>query len=407
MKNIVVVGGGHAAAQFCASVVEKKIGHRVTLVTDENCLPYQRPPLSKTFMKDAQPTPAWLRPASFYTENNINTLFNSRATAIDRGRKLVRLSSGGTLAYDILILATGARARRLPSMDATRYSNVFVLRNIDDAQCMRVKFSAAKNVLIIGGGFIGLEVAATSRSLGKNVVVAEAAPRLLGRSAAKEVSDYLLRKHRSDGVVILLEAIVERVEEDADAVTAVWINGVRYLTDLVIVGVGAVPNTELAEEAGLVCDNGVIVNELMQTSDPAIYAIGDCANFPYSGFSGRLRLESVQNANDQARCAAGTICGDSSPYTSLPWFWSEQGDVRIQIAGIPRGEDERVLRGDPSEHKFSVLYFNSGALTCVESVNMPADHIAARKLITSRVIVDRDLATNSTQALKNLAAAID
>lgn len=407
MKNIVVVGGGHAAAQFCASIVEKKLGHIITLVTEEGCFPYQRPPLSKTYIKDAQPTPVWLRPASFYTENNINTYFNSRATAIDRERKLLQLSTGEILAYDILVLATGTRARPLPSMDAARYSNVFMLRNIEDAHSLRDKISVAENVLVIGGGFIGLEIAATSRSLGKNVVVAEAAPRLLGRSVAKEVSDYLLCKHRSNGVVVLLEAAIERVAKAAGTVTAVWINGTRYVTDVVVVGVGALPNTELAKEAGLACDNGVVVNELMQTSDPTIYAIGDCANFPYFTFNSRLRLESVQNANDQARCAAGVICGEANPYRTLPWFWSEQGDVRVQIAGVPRGEDERVVRGDPSEHKFSVLYFDNGMLTCVESVNVPADHIAARKLIASRAVVDRELAKNPIQALKDLAVAME
>jgi len=406
VKKIVVVGGGHAAAQFCASVIEKKQAIKLTVVTDEGYLPYQRPPLSKTFIKEEQPQPAWLRPASFYTDNRIETHINTRVTAIDRNQKTLLLSSGKTLPYDILVLATGTRARTLSLLESAPYSNVFMLRNMNDASGLRVKMCDASAVLVIGGGFIGLELSATARSLGKEVRVLEAAPRLLGRSVSKEVSDYLLRKHRSNGVDVLLEASVDRFEECDGDIAAAWVNGQRYPSDVVVVGVGAVPNTELAETAGLACDNGVTVNEFMQTSDPAIYAIGDCASFPYSAFGCRIRLESVQNANDHARCAARAICDDPSPYAALPWFWSDQGEVRVQIAGVAHAADERVVRGSPTDDKFSVLYFSNGVLTCAESINTPADHMAARKLIVSGLEIDRERAVDPMQGLKDLVVAV-
>jgi 3-phenylpropionate/trans-cinnamate dioxygenase ferredoxin reductase subunit len=403
VKKIVVAGGGHAAAQFCASVLETKEAVEITLIAQEGYLPYQRPPLSKTFIKEANPQPAWLRPASFYADNQINLHLNSCVTAINRDQKSVTVNSGDTFSYDVLVLAIGTRARTHGLFDTGRYSNVFTLRNIDDANALRVQMADARNVLVIGGGFIGLEIAATSRALGKNVSVLEAAPRLLGRSVSPEVSDYLLHKHRSEGVEVLLNAKVDRVEEKDGRITAAWVGETRYDADVIVVGIGAVPNVELAMVAGLECDNGILVNGYMQTSDEAIFAIGDCTNFPYKALNCRLRLESVQNANDQARCAARAIFDDPRPYTALPWFWSDQGSVRIQIAGVPHASHVRLVRGSPAEDKFSVLYFDSNKLTCVESVNMPVDHMASRKLISSAIELDPQQAANPQVALKSLS----
>jgi len=401
VNKIIVVGGGHAGAQFCASLVEAQLPAQVVLISDEAHLPYQRPPLSKTYLKDDAPEPAWLRSESFYADNGAVLRLTSRVEDIDRAGKTVGLASGERLPYDTLVLATGTRARTLPLFDGG-YSNVFTLRTLDDAVRLRGTMQSASRVLVVGGGFIGLEIAATSVLLGKAVTLLEAAPRLLGRSVSSEVSDYLLETHRKSGVDIRLESVADRVEVSDGAITGVWVADELLPVDLVVVGIGAVPNTELAEAAGLECHNGVVVDAYMRTSDPDILAIGDCTAFPSSWLGRRVRLESVQNANDQARCAVQTIAGKQEPYTALPWFWSDQGAVRIQIAGIPEQTHRRVVRGEPGQGKFSVLYFDGEVLTSVESINSAADHIAARKLIASGVAVPADRAADPAVPLKTL-----
>ena len=401
MKNIVVVGGGHAAAQFCASIVESGQAVQLTLVTQEGDLPYHRPPLSKTWLKDADPQPAWLRPASFYADNNIGLHLNTRVTAVDPVSHTVTLASGQTLPYDVLVLATGTRARTLPLLESG-FSNVVALRTLADARHLREQMDAARNVLVLGGGFIGLEIAATAAALGKQVTVLEAADRLLGRSVSTEISDWLLQAHRANQVAIELNARADRLETDAGKVTGIRVGDRLFPADMVVVGVGAEPNIELAQSAGLVCENGVVVNEFMQTSDADIYAIGDCAAFPSVTLGRRVRLESVQNANDQARCAARSILGDPAAYTAMPWFWSDQGAIRIQIAGVPDAHHTRLLRGDPASGKFSVLYFDGDRLTCAESINAAPDHMAARRLIAGQVPLDRSKAIDPAVALKSL-----
>lgn len=404
MKKIVVVGGGHAAAQFCASVLESGQAVQMALVTEEGYLPYQRPPLSKTFIKDENPQPAWLRPGSFYADNGIVVHVNTRVTAINPGAHEVTLYSGDRFSYDTLVLATGTRARMLPLLDGD-FSNVFTLRNMADAQGLREQIGPAQNVLVFGGGFIGLELAATAAGLGKQVTVLEAADRLLGRSVSSEVSDYLLATHRANGIAIELGCRADRLEVADGIVKGAWVGERFFAADVVVVGIGAEPNVELAQDAGLSCDNGIVVNEFMQTSHPDIYAIGDCTAFPSASLGRRIRLESVQNANDQARCAARSIQGDPVPYTALPWFWSDQGGTRIQIAGVPDTHHERALRGNPADGKFSVLYFDGNRLTCAESVNCPADHLASRRLISGEVPLDRTKALDPTVALKTLDQA--
>lgn len=406
MKKIVVVGGGHAAAQFCASIHEAASAEPVhlTMVAEEGYLPYQRPPLSKTWMKDENPQPAWLRPASFYADKSIDVRLDTKVTSIDATTHTLKLSSGDTLSYDTLVLATGTRARTLPLFDAG-FSNAGALRTLADAQRLREQISAAQNVLVLGGGFIGLEIAATSAALGKQVTVLEASDRMLGRSVSSEVSDWLLQAHRAAGVAIELGARADRLEVVDDKVTGVWVADRFYPADVVVVGVGAEPNIEIAQAAGLECDNGIVVNEFMQTSQPDIYAIGDCSAFTSYASGRRMRLESVQNANDQARCAARSILGDPAPYTAMPWFWSDQGAIRIQIAGVPETHHERFVRGDVASGKFSVLYFDGNYLTCAESVNLPTDHMAARRLIAGKVALDRQQALDPAVALKTLDQA--
>lgn len=398
-KKIVVVGGGHAGAQFCASVIESKEDVQLVMVGDEAHLPYQRPPLSKTYLKDPEPVPALLRAARFYSDNNTTLHLTSRATDIDRQGKTIGLASGERIAYDCLVLAMGTRARTLPLFEGN-YDNVFTLRTLDDAARLRGVLQPAQKVLVIGGGFIGLEIAATSAQLGKTVTLLEAAPRLLGRSSSPEVSSYLLEKHRATGVDIRLQTAADRIDVSGGNVKGVWVGDEYLQADVIIIGIGAVPNDELARQAGLECENGVVVDAYMRTSDPDILAIGDCTAFPSAALGRRIRLESVQNANDQARCAAHTVAGKLEAYVALPWFWSDQGAVRIQIAGVPDQDDKRVLRGDPAQDKFSVLYFKGDILTSVESINSTADHIAARKLITTQTAITPAQAVDASVPLK-------
>ena len=260
-------------------------------------------------------------------------------------------------------------------------------------------------MVVVGGGFIGLEVAATAAGLGKHVTVLEASERLLGRSVSPEISDWLLQAHQANGITIELNARADRLDVVDEKVTGIWVGDKQFAADVVVLAVGSEPNVDLAQAAGLACDNGVVVNPFMQTSQPDVYAIGDCTAFPSATLGRQIRLESVQNANDQARCAARSILGDPAPYTAMPWFWSEQGAIRIQIAGVPDAGHERAVRGDPASGKFSVLYFDGDRLSCVETVNVPMDHMAARRLVAEQVVVDRAQALDPAVALKTLGQA--
>lgn len=399
-KQTVIVGGGHAAAQFCASMSELEPGAGLTLVSDESHLPYQRPPLSKSFLKEVSAGSALLRAASFYAERNVTLRLAQKVVALNREAQSLTLESGEELAYGQLVLATGTRPRMAP-LFAGNHANVHTLRTVDDAQRLRTGLHAAQKVLVIGGGFIGLEIAATAAQLGKQVTVLEAAPRLLGRSASPLTSAYVLERQRANGVDVRLGGMPERPDIVDGLMRGVHAGGVFIGADIVIVGIGAVPNQELAQAAGLACDNGIVVDACMRTSDPAIFAIGDCTAFPSATLHRHIRLESVQNAVDQARCAALAVAGRPEPYTALPWFWSDQGATRIQIAGLWAPEHRQVLRGDPDGRRFSVLHYAGDQLSSVESINSPADHIAARKLIAAARPVPPEQAADAGVPLKS------
>lgn len=398
MSSVVIIGGGHAAAQLCASLAEAKYAGSVTLVSDEAHLPYHRPPLSKTFIKDPAAVAQLLRPEAMYRDAGIACVLGDGAVAIDRAQRQVVLASGRTLPYDTLVLATGTRPRRLPELPST-LSNVAYLRNATDAERLREALLAAPSVTVLGGGFIGLEVAATACQLGKAVTVFELAPRLLARSVSPEAAEQVAASLREAGVSLRLQAAVERFEVEQDRLVAVWADGQRHAVDLLVAGIGAVPETALAEAAGLACDNGIVVDAHMQTSDPAIYAVGDCTSFPRAG-QGRLRLESVQNANDQACTVASVLLGQPAPYVALPWFWSDQGGLRLQIAGLAPAEAERVRRPGAKPGSFSILHFVGEQLVCVESLNAPLDHMAARKLLEQGVAVPRQALLDPAIPLK-------
>jgi 3-phenylpropionate/trans-cinnamate dioxygenase ferredoxin reductase component len=402
--SIVIVGGGHAGAQLCAGLAEAGLGPRVHLVCEEAQLPYQRPPLSKAYLKNPDELLQEHRTATWFAEQGINVHRADAVTSIDRAARTVTLRSGAALPYARLVLATGTRARQLHGIPPG-LANVAVVRSAADAERMRGLLADARHVTVLGGGFIGLEVAATSRVLGKTVTVLEAAPRLLSRSVSPELAEHVLRTHRASGIDLRVGVSTGHFEVEGERLVALTVDTVREPVEILVLGVGAVPETSLAEAAGLTCGNGILVDACMRTSDPAILAIGDCTSFPthrqaqHAG--GRLRLESVQNANDQARTATATLQGREEPFHALPWFWSEQGSMRLQMAGLMPTDGTRFRRPGASEQSFSILHYVGVALRCVESVNAPMDHMMARKLLEAGRSPDPAQACDPAKPLKS------
>jgi len=398
---IVIVGGGHAGAQLCNALAGAGLGARVHLVCDEAELPYQRPPLSKAFLKDAQQAVQLHRAEPWFAEAGITLHRGDAAVAIDRAAHTVRLRSGAVLPYAQLVLATGAVARTLPALPAT-LANVAALRSAADALRLRGLLGAAQQVTVLGGGFIGLEIAATARALGKQVTVLESAPRLLSRSVSPELAEHVLDTHRASGIDLRLGVKVDDFAIVDDRLASLNVDGQPQAVELLVMGIGAAPRMQLAQEAGLACDNGIVVDEALRTSDPAILALGDCASFPEHGSGRRLRLESVQNANDQARTALATLTGQHEPYRAPPWFWSEQGSLRLQMAGLMPADGVRHRRPGATPASFSILHYVGDRLACVESVNAPLDHMAARKLLETGKSPAPAVACDPAVALKSL-----
>ena len=401
---IVVIGGGHAAAQLCAGLVEAGQGARVHLVCEEPCEPYHRPPLSKAYLKSPDEATQPHKAADWYQGAGIALHLDDAAVAIDRAAHTVTLRSGAVLPWRKLVLATGNRARQLPGLIAG-LGNVVTLRAFEDAQRLRAQLAAAQHITIVGGGFIGLEVAATARAQGKAVQVIEAAPRLLGRAVSPELSAHVLAVHRAAGIDIALNATLGGFEVEGDRLVSIQVDGVKQPVDLLLLGVGAVPETTLALAAGLECADGVVVDAHMQTSDADILAIGDCARFPDRRAARALRLESVQNANDQARTAVATLLGAPKPHDVVPWFWSDQGAMRQQMAGLVPSDGApnhvTVRRAGPKPEAFSLFHYVDGQLMCVESVNAPVDHMMSRKLLEAGRSPAPEAVADAAVPLKN------
>ncbi len=409
MNSIVIVGGGHAGAQLCGALAEAGLGSQVHLVCAEGLLPYQRPPLSKAFLKNPAETPQAHRGEAWYATAGITLHLGDPAVAIDRAARTLRLQSGRVLPYQHLVLATGARARRLPQWPAG-LANVASLRHVADATALREQLGGAQSLTVLGGGFIGLEVAATARALGLDVRVIEAQPRLLSRSVSAELAAHILATHQAAGIQFHLNARLGAAQHDGQRLQAIEVDGVRLPVALLLLGIGAEPDHGLAADAGLLLDNGIVVDAAMRSSDPAILAIGDVANFPaaaaWAPAGTRLRLESVQNANDQARTAAATLQDKPASYAALPWFWSEQGTMRLQMAGLmPPASAAGVARhhrpgANPAS--FSVLHYRDDKLVCVEAVNAPMDHMMSRKLMEAGKHPAPAVASDPAVALKSL-----
>ena len=380
---VVIVGAGQAGFQTAASLREQGYPGRVVLIGDEASLPYQRPPLSKAHLKlDAEDAQLHFRPDAFFAEKRIELRAPDKVTAIDRAAQRVELASGEGVHYDHLVLATGSRPRR-PDWPGIDLRGVQLLRTVEDARQIRALLQTAKKVVIVGAGFIGLEVAATAGAAGLPVTVIEFAERPLKRALSAQMATHLLQAHQSRGVEFLLRTSVAALEGRDGHVSGVTTTDGRHLdADLVLVGIGVQPNTELAQAAGLAVDDGIVVDAHLLTSDPAISAIGDCARYPSAHHPGAVRLESVQNSVDHARSVAARLAGKPAPYDKLPWFWSDQGDLRVQMCGLSQESDDVVFRGDPQSGKFSVLRYCGDRLTAVETVNHPAEHMTMRKILT-------------------------
>ena len=398
--SIVIVGGGHAGAQLCVALVAAGWGPKVHLVCEEPDLPYQRPPLSKTYLKNRDEAIQLHRATEWFGEAGIRVHRGDPARSIDRSHRRVTLASGVTLDYRSLVLATGTRARQLPDLP-TGLRNVAILRTAADAARLRQQMPDMHKLTVIGGGFIGLEVAATARAAGKQVEVIEAAPRLLMRSCSVELAEHVLRAHRDNGVNVRVGAAVGGFEVEGDVLSSVIVDGARTSVDTVLLGVGAVPEIELAKGAGLDFADGILVDDYMQTSDRAVLAIGDCASFIEPSSGRRRRLESVQNAADQAKCAAATLTGSPSAHRAIPWFWSEQGSLRLQMAGLLPVQGTAYRRQGANPASFSLLHYAGERLVCVESVNAPADHIAARRLLELGRHPDPTVAADPSRALRS------
>lgn len=404
----VIIGGGQAGLQVADSLRAGGYTAPVTIIADEAGAPYQRPPLSKDFLlpgKEAAPLP--LRGPAFLADHDITLRAGTPATAIDRTARIVALADGTAVPYEHLVLATGARNRNLGCPGAA-LPGIHGLKTLHDAEALHLALPGARDVVVIGAGFIGLEFAAAARAHGARVTVLEFAPRPMGRALTPLMGDWFAASHGAQGVDLRLGEGIDSFTagDDGRVAAAVSTAGTSYPADLVVVGIGVVPNDGLATEAGLDTDNGVLVDGALRTADPAILAVGDCASFPNVHARARTRLESVQNATDQARHAAATILGAVEDYAELPWFWSTQGAVRLQIAGLSAPGDEATVVGDPESGKFSVLCHREGRLVAVESVNSPADHIAARKLIVAGVGPDPQTATAPGFSLKGHAREV-
>jgi 3-phenylpropionate/trans-cinnamate dioxygenase ferredoxin reductase component len=399
---IVIIGGGHAAAQLCAGLAAAGHGQRVHVVCEEADLPYHRPPLSKAYLKSPDEAVQAHRADAWYADAGITLHRADPAVSIDRQQRSVQLRSGQSLGYEHVVLATGTRARRLPGLPES-LTNVATLRTAADAARLRTLLHAAQNVTILGGGFIGLEIAATARAAGKAVTVLEAAPRLLMRSVSPELAEHVVQTHRANGIDLRLGATVGDFEVKGQRLEALTVDGQPMPIELLVLGIGAVPECTLAINAGLACHNGIKVGPSLRTSDPNILAVGDCATFDEHTSGRHVRLESVQNANDQARTAVTTLLGHDTPYQALPWFWTEQGAMRLQMAGLMPPDGTRHRRPGATPASFSILHYVGERLACVESVNAPQDHLAARQLLTAGKSPPAAVACDPSVALKSLA----
>ncbi|SEG26551.1 3-phenylpropionate/trans-cinnamate dioxygenase ferredoxin reductase subunit [Thalassococcus halodurans] len=402
MTKVVVVGAGQAGASVVAKLRNKGFEGAITMIGEEPAVPYQRPPLSKAYLLgEMELDRLYLRPESFYAENNIDLILSNKVESIDPAAKTVTVD-GKTVDYDELVLTTGSYPRRLPASIGGDLDGVFTVRGLADVDAMQPRFTEGAKVLIVGGGYIGLEAAAVAAKLGLDVTLVEMSDRILQRVAAKETSDYFRKLHTDHGVKILESTGLNRLTGEGHVSGAELSDGTTLDVDFVIVGVGIVPATELAEAAGLEIDNGIKTDNFGRTSDPHIWSAGDCASFPYKG--DRLRLESVGNAIDQGEIVAENIMGAETPYTAKPWFWSDQYDCKLQIAGLNAGYD-RIVTRQGADGSVSYWYYKGETLLALDAMNDPRAYMVGKRLIENGKSPNPTLIADPAQDLKPLLKA--
>jgi 3-phenylpropionate/trans-cinnamate dioxygenase ferredoxin reductase subunit len=403
--GVVIIGAGHAGGTAAALLRQYGYQHPITLIGEEPLAPYQRPPLSKAWLKgEADGDSLALKPTEFYHEVGIELILGVCATAIHRAEHAIDLADGRRLPYSTLIIATGARARDLPIPGAD-LRGVLSLRSAADAEALKAFLTPGKRLAVIGGGYIGLEAAASARALGAEAVVIEREPRILARVACEIISTFFTDYHRTRGVDFELDAVVEALEGEAGHVTGVRLATGRVIAcDVALVGVGAPPNAEIAEKAGLECHGGIVVDTQARTSDPDIFAIGDVSHRPLPHYHRSFRLESVANALEQARQAAAAITGHAAPAHEVTWNWSDQYDLKYQFAGLPFDIDSVLLRGDPASGKFAVFHLAGDVIQAVEAVNAPAEFMAGRRLIGQRQPISRSRLADTAVSMKEVSA---
>ena len=399
MAGMVIIGAGHAAGQAAASLRQEKYTGPITIIGDEAHLPYQRPPLSKAYLSGSQEVErVYLRAEKFYQEKEIDLQLSTRATAIDPDAKAVELEDGSKIDYDKLLISTGSRPRLL-SIPGSDLGGIHYLRTIDDVDGIRADMHEGANLVIVGGGYIGLEVAAVGVEQGLNVHVLEMEDRILQRVTTPTMSKYYDELHRGRGVQIHTNTGVTGFSGDAK-VQKVMCGDTEFAADMVIVGIGIVPNIELAEAAGIICDNGIVVDDHCQTSNPDIYAAGDCTNHPNALLDRRLRLESVPNAMDQARTSASNMLGGDKSYAAIPWFWSDQYELKLQMVGFSADGNREVLRGDMASNQFAVFYLKDNTVVAADTVNSPKEFMLCKQLVGKEA--DSAVLADSTSDLKSL-----
>lgn len=403
--KVVIVGAGHAGGSAAAFL--RQYGHEgpIVLIGEEPLLPYQRPPLSKAWLKgEADAESLALKPQDWYAEANVALRLQGVATSLNRGDRTVSLASGEVITYDFLILATGARARALPIPGAD-LAGVMALRTAADAESLKAALGEGKRLAVVGGGYVGLEAAASARALGAQATVIERESRVLARVACETLSTFFQDYHGARGVAFELNANVEAFEGENGHVIGVRLKGGEVVAcDAALVGVGAHPNVELAQDAGLECTGGIVVDLEARTSDPRVFAIGDVAHRPLPLYERQFRLESVPNALEQAKQAAAAIVGRAGPSPEVPWFWSDQYDLKLQIAGLPFDADSTIVRGDVAAAKFAVFHLKGDLVQAVEAVNAPPEFMAGKQLIAKRTPVSKTKLSDPAISMKEVAA---
>ncbi len=399
MAGMVIVGAGHAAGQAAASLRQAKYAGEIILIGDESHIPYQRPPLSKQYLSGEHGMErVYLRPEKFYADRDITVKVDTRVESIDTSAKNVTTDQGETIEYENLLIATGSRPRIL-HIDGSDLPGIYYFRTVADVDAIRAQMSAGKKLVIVGGGYIGLEVASVGVTSGLEVHVLEMEERILQRVTTPEMSRYYHDLHSSRGVHIHTSKMVSGFTGNGQ-VSGVLCGDETIAADLVIVGIGIIPNTEIAEAAGIDCDNGILVNDHCETSVPGVYAAGDCTNHPNPLLDRRLRLESVPNAMEQARVVAANICGGDKSYSSYPWFWSDQYELKLQMVGFSADGDTQVVRGDMANNQFAVFYLKDGAMVAADAVNSPKEFMICKQLVGTKV--DADILADPSVDLKSL-----